>query len=132
MLLGIDLGTTYSAVSYLDNDGNPQIILNREEEPTTPHQETTTAPTVSDPTPPTVATLHYAESAGVTEATLKADIAKALQIPEGTAIDVSGTYDLSTSGKYTLTCKWESGEGEVSVWVYADTVVCSPSRVNTT
>ena len=36
MLLGIDLGTTYSAVSYLDNDGNPQIILNREEEPTTP------------------------------------------------------------------------------------------------
>ena len=94
----------------------------KEEEPTTPPQETTTAPMVSDPTPPTVATLHYAESAGVTEATLKADIAKALQIPEGTAIDVSGTYDLSTSGKYTLTCKWESGEGEVSVWVYANSV----------
>lgn len=36
MLLGIDLGTTYSAVSYLDKKGNPQIILNRDEEPTTP------------------------------------------------------------------------------------------------
>ena len=36
MLIGIDLGTTYSAVSYLDKEGNPQIILNREEEPTTP------------------------------------------------------------------------------------------------
>lgn len=36
MLLGIDLGTTYSAVSYLDKSGNPQIILNREEEPMTP------------------------------------------------------------------------------------------------
>ena len=36
MLIGIDLGTTYSAVSYLDKKGNPQIILNREEEPTTP------------------------------------------------------------------------------------------------
>lgn len=36
MLIGIDLGTTYSAVSYLDSKGNPQIILNREEEPTTP------------------------------------------------------------------------------------------------
>ena len=36
MLIGIDLGTTYSAVSYLDNKGKPQIILNREDEPTTP------------------------------------------------------------------------------------------------
>lgn len=36
MLIGIDLGTTYSAVSYLDEKGNPQIILNREEEPSTP------------------------------------------------------------------------------------------------
>ena len=36
MLLGIDLGTTYSAVSYLDRNGNPQIVLNREDDATTP------------------------------------------------------------------------------------------------
>ncbi len=36
MVLGIDLGTTYSAISYPDNRGKPQIVLNREKEPTTP------------------------------------------------------------------------------------------------
>ena len=36
MVLGIDLGTTYSAISYLDNRGMPQIVLNREKEPITP------------------------------------------------------------------------------------------------
>ena len=36
MVLGIDLGTTYSAVSYLDQDANPKIITNRDEEVTTP------------------------------------------------------------------------------------------------
>lgn len=36
MVIGIDLGTTYSAVSYLDEKGEPQIILNRDEEATTP------------------------------------------------------------------------------------------------
>ncbi|MBQ7927070.1 MAG: Hsp70 family protein [Lachnospiraceae bacterium] len=36
MLIGIDLGTTYSAVAYLDKQGHPRIVLNREEEPTTP------------------------------------------------------------------------------------------------
>ena len=36
MVLGIDLGTTYSAISYLDNRGKPQIVLNREKEPITP------------------------------------------------------------------------------------------------
>ncbi|UOE94784.1 Hsp70 family protein [Alkalihalobacillus sp. LMS39] len=36
MLIGIDLGTTNSAVSYIDEHGNPVIIPNREGERTTP------------------------------------------------------------------------------------------------
>ena len=36
MVIGIDLGTTYSAVSYLNEDKEPQIIFNRDEETTTP------------------------------------------------------------------------------------------------
>lgn len=36
MLIGIDLGTTNSAISYIDEYGNPQIIPNREGERTTP------------------------------------------------------------------------------------------------
>lgn len=36
MVIGIDLGTTYSAVSYMDKDGNPQIIPNSEGKRTTP------------------------------------------------------------------------------------------------
>lgn len=36
MVLGIDLGTTYSAISYLDKEGSPRIVLNREKEPITP------------------------------------------------------------------------------------------------
>ena len=31
--IGIDLGTTYSSVSYLDETGRPQIILNSEHDP---------------------------------------------------------------------------------------------------
>lgn len=34
--LGIDLGTTYSACAYMDDDGKPQIITNREGDNTTP------------------------------------------------------------------------------------------------
>ena len=63
-------------------------------------EENTTAPEASVTT---ASTLHYAAEAGVTEATLKADIVKALNIAEGTAIEISGSYDLATSGKYTLT-----------------------------
>lgn len=36
MKIGIDLGTTNCAVAYIDNNGNPQIIPNREGERTTP------------------------------------------------------------------------------------------------
>lgn len=36
MLIGIDLGTTNSAISYIDEFGQPQIIPNREGERTTP------------------------------------------------------------------------------------------------
>lgn len=36
MIVGIDLGTTNSAISYIDENGNPVIIPNREGERTTP------------------------------------------------------------------------------------------------
>lgn len=36
MRVGIDLGTTNSAVAYIDNNGNPQIIPNSEGDRTTP------------------------------------------------------------------------------------------------
>lgn len=36
MIVGIDLGTTNSAVAYIDDNGNPQIITNRDGERTTP------------------------------------------------------------------------------------------------
>lgn len=36
MVIGIDLGTTYSAVSYMNVQGKPQIILNRDEKKSTP------------------------------------------------------------------------------------------------
>lgn len=35
-VFGIDLGTTYSAVSYINDLGQPEVILNREGDPTTP------------------------------------------------------------------------------------------------
>ena len=38
--IGIDLGTTYSAVSYLDETGRPQITIipQKQMEITSPHQ----------------------------------------------------------------------------------------------
>ncbi len=34
--LGIDLGTTYSAMAYVDIDGTPKVLNNKEGDPTTP------------------------------------------------------------------------------------------------
>ena len=34
--VGIDLGTTYSAIAYLDDEGNPTVINNADERPITP------------------------------------------------------------------------------------------------
>lgn len=36
MVLGIDLGTTYSAAAYIDDEGNPQVIVNSDGERITP------------------------------------------------------------------------------------------------
>ena len=36
MVLGIDLGTTYSAAAYLDKNGEVQLITNKEGDRTTP------------------------------------------------------------------------------------------------
>ncbi|MCR5525850.1 MAG: Hsp70 family protein [Lachnospiraceae bacterium] len=36
MVLGIDLGTTYSAAAYTDDDGNIQVVVNSDGERTTP------------------------------------------------------------------------------------------------
>lgn len=36
MIIGIDLGTTNSAMAYIDRNGNPQVIANREGERMTP------------------------------------------------------------------------------------------------
>ena len=35
-VVGIDLGTTFSAVAYVDEQGRPRIIPNAEQEKTTP------------------------------------------------------------------------------------------------
>ena len=74
---------------------------------------------------PTVPTLHYAESAAVSEETMKGDLVKLLNLPEGTAVDVEGTFDLGTAGKYDLTCKWGEKEEKVAVWVYSNFVTVS-------
>lgn len=36
IVLGIDLGTTYSCVAYVNEDGRPEVLLNSDEERTTP------------------------------------------------------------------------------------------------
>ena len=36
MIVGIDLGTTFSAAAYIDADGRPQIIPNRDGHHNTP------------------------------------------------------------------------------------------------
>ena len=66
-------------------------------------------------------TLHCA--AGISEDTMKAKIVELLQLAEETAVEVSGEFDLTTSGKYTVICKWdEKEEREVNLWVYENSV----------
>ena len=83
-------------------------------------ENTTPEVTLPPNSDPTTTTLHY--PIGVTEETLKADVTKLLNVAEGTAVEISGTYDLATSGKYTLTCASGSKTAQVSVWVYAKSV----------
>ena len=88
------------------------------------NQEGSTTPEETTPAPstPTISTLHYATEAGVSEATMKADIINLLGLPAETTLELSGTFDLNTSGKYTLTCKWGENEQTVAVWVYSNAV----------
>ena len=66
--------------------------------------------------------LHYGVEKGITAESMKVDLAKALSIPEGTAFTVEGDYNLSTSGKYTVTCTWGNKTAQVAVWVYSNSV----------
>ena len=86
------------------------------------NKEHTTTPEVTLPQDPNSAatTLHY--PVGVTEETLKADISKFLNIAEGTAVEISGTYDLAASGKYMLTCVSGNQTTQINVWIYAKSV----------
>ncbi len=83
------------------------------EEPTTTQGQTTPEPTTPEPI-----ALYYAAEADVDEATMKADIAAQLKLSEGTELNVSGTVDLTASGKYEITCTWGDKEQKVVVWVY--------------
>ena len=71
-------------------------------------------------------TLHYAVGTNLTVDMLRADVAKLLNIPEGATLNVSGDVNLATSGKNTLTCKWqverEISEQKVEVLVYNNSV----------
>ena len=96
----------------IDN-GNPS---NEEEGQETATTVPETTPVPEAPIGPAV--LHYASEAYVTEETMKADIAKQLNIPEETAFSVEGNFNLTKSGKYELTCKWDESEQSVLVCVY--------------
>ena len=86
-------------------------------ENTNPNVNTNTDTNVNIPV------LHYAAAAGVTEDALKGDIVELLKLEEGTAVNVSGDYSLTESGKYTVTCKWNETEAkQVAIWVYANSV----------
>ena len=69
-----------------------------------------------------VPVLHYAETATVSEESIKADVAKLLNLPEGTAFSVAGRIDFTNPGKYTVTCNWEGNTKNVDVCVYANSI----------
>lgn len=89
----------------------------KKEEPTTP-EVTTPEQTTPDPNVPSPIILHYAAAANVSEETLKTDIVTELELPDGTELSVNGTANLTTPGKYEITCSWGDQEREVAVWVY--------------
>ena len=72
------------------------------------------------PSSPTHSLLQYDLEKGVTEETLRADIAKQFAIAEGTDLTLEGDYNLSAAGKYTITCKWEKNEKQIDVFVYSN------------
>ena len=86
---------------------------------TTPEQ-TTPEQTTPQPDKLSPATLHYAAGAEVDEAAVKADLVSLWNLPEGTELTVSGTFDIATSGKYEITCTLDNEEQTVSIWVYAN------------
>ena len=86
---------------------------------TTPEQ-TTPEQTTPQPDKLSPATLHYAAGAEVDEAAVKADLVSLWNLPEGTELTVSGTFDIATSGKYEITCTLDGEEQAVSIWVYAN------------
>ena len=83
-------------------------------ESTTP-EETTPQPDKLSPV-----TLHYAKGAEVDEAAVKAELVSLWNLPEGTELNVSGTFDITTSGKYEITCTLNGEEQKVAIWVYAN------------
>ena len=93
----------------IGKDRNHQYEIYRPQEQTTP-----------EPTQPSPVTMQYAAVENVTEATLKADIATKLEVPEGTTLEISGVLNLSVPGKYQITCKWGENEQAVAVWVYGN------------
>ena len=80
--------------------------------------ETTPEETTPEPTKPAPIALHYAADAKVSGEDMKADLAAELELPEGTALNVSETPDLTKAGKYQITCTWGENERTVIVWVY--------------
>ena len=74
------------------------------------------------PTPDKNPVLNYSANAPVTADTIKADVAKLLNLPEGAVFEVTGRVDFTNPDKYTVTCRWEAGEQNVDVCVFANTI----------
>ena len=74
------------------------------------------------PTPDQNPVLNYSANAPVTADTIKADVAKLLNLPEGAVFEVTGRVDFTNPDKYTVTCRWEAGEQNVDVCVFANTI----------
>lgn len=87
-------------------------------EQTPPEQTTPEQTTPEDTTKLTPVTLHYAAQANVDEETVKADLVKEWNLPEGTELKLNKTVDLTVSGKYEVTVTCDGEEQTVGIWVY--------------